>query len=217
VLSELERNTFWKQTNIDHAGARGDLGSSQSIAFRKGESALELRPSLKFDTLLVLATQFNLDDIFVIAGRFRALRPLQLGSAIPLSNDATEKATKKDDRVEYRTESFSDVWAMGWTWLLSSMARMGKPLALMLILATIGPAAAIDIDIALQSYTGATMTTPDVGTRLPIGLIGSYALIVTGLLTTAANNVLGPLMGISSVLWFIMRNDAAIRPGASWA
>lgn len=90
------------------------------------------------------------------------------------------------------------------------------PLAFMLFLMLIGSARALDNDIALQPYP-ANMIAPDPGHRASIGLVGTYALVVAGLLTTTAASLLGPLMGVSSVLWFIMRNDAAIKPSASWA
>lgn len=40
-------------------------------------------------------------------------------------------------------------------------------------------------------------------------LIGQYVVAFSGFLV-------GPLMGITSVLWLMMRNDAAISPKASW-
>lgn len=40
-------------------------------------------------------------------------------------------------------------------------------------------------------------------------LAGHHAVIISGTLT-------GPAMGISSVLWLVMRNDAAIEPRWSW-
>ncbi|KAF2267604.1 hypothetical protein CC78DRAFT_530695 [Lojkania enalia] len=40
-------------------------------------------------------------------------------------------------------------------------------------------------------------------------VIGSYVVILS-------KNSLGPLMGISSILWVMMRNDPAISPKLSW-
>lgn len=40
-------------------------------------------------------------------------------------------------------------------------------------------------------------------------LIGHYVLAFSGMLV-------GPWMGITSVLWLMMRNDAAIKPEVSW-
>jgi hypothetical protein len=101
--------------------------------------------------------------------------------------------------------------------VIPGIAKMRMPLALILTAALIGPASALDNEIALQPYAGASTMMPDPNIRFPIGLVGTYALIATGLLTTTTKNLLGPLMGISSVLWFIMRNDAAIKPSASWS
>ena len=102
--------------------------------------------------------------------------------------------------------------------ILSRFAQFRLSLAFMLIATLIGPATAFDNEIALHQYPGAaTFIVPDPGPRLPIGLVGTYILVVAGLLTTTAQNLLGPLMGISSVLWFIMRNDTAIKPSVSWA
>jgi hypothetical protein len=97
----------------------------------------------------------------------------------------------------------------------SIVTKFRLPMALMLFATLIGPVAALDNDIVLQQYPGTNMIVPHPEPHLPLGLIGTYVLIVAGLLTTA-KKLLGPLMGISSVLWFIMRNDAAIKPGTAW-
>jgi len=87
--------------------------------------------------------------------------------------------------------------------------------AFMLLATMIGRATAAD-ELALQPHPGANIVTMDRDQRLPFGLVGTYMLVVAGLLTTTAQTLLGPLMGVSSVLWFIMRNDAAIKPSISW-
>ena len=37
-----------------------------------------------------------------------------------------------------------------------------------------------------------------------------------GMAATVSGNLLGPLMGISSILWLMMRNDSAINPRLAW-
>jgi hypothetical protein len=100
---------------------------------------------------------------------------------------------------------------------LSSIVKLQIPLAFILVAALISPASAIEDEIALQGYHDTTATQPDAGPQFPLSLIGTYVLFVVGLVITATTNFSGPLMGISSVLWFMMRNDAAIKPSISWA
>jgi hypothetical protein len=52
--------------------------------------------------------------------------------------------------------------------------------------------------------------------RMAAGVCTGLLVIVGGHLSGAVKTLLGPLMGITSVLWFIMRNDAAVKPGFSW-
>lgn len=50
-------------------------------------------------------------------------------------------------------------------------------------------------------------------TRTPIFTI---CFLIGGYLVTFSSNTLGPLMGITSVLWLMMRNDLAISPKIAW-
>jgi hypothetical protein len=50
----------------------------------------------------------------------------------------------------------------------------------------------------------------------PIGTFFHVCLLIGGVAVTVSSNIIGPLMGISSVLWLMMRNDAAIDPRVSW-
>lgn len=126
---------------------------------------------------------------------------------------------KQAKRIKLRSHRSAVLPAavMGSLRMLSNVAKIKFPPAIMLLLVLVGSADALDNDIALQPYSGANMTAPETGLRIPIGLVGTYVLVAAGLLTTTATSLLGPLMGISSVLWFIMRNDAAIKPSVSWA
>lgn len=100
--------------------------------------------------------------------------------------------------------------------LISKVATQKRHAAFLLFLTLIGSASALDNEIALQPYQ-TIIGTPDPGNRIQLGLICTYIVMIAGVLTTATTNLLGPLMGVSSVLWFIMRNDAAIQPSIAWA
>ncbi|KAF2826156.1 hypothetical protein CC86DRAFT_406450 [Ophiobolus disseminans] len=82
------------------------------------------------------------------------------------------------------------------------------------LVALLDPVMAQD-ELALQLYSRADILVSDLDPRLPVNLAGTYMLVIAGLVTTA-QDLLGPLMGVSSVLWFIMRNDAAIEPSIAW-
>lgn len=96
-------------------------------------------------------------------------------------------------------------------------ARASPPVPIILVLlcalsSLFTPVVALDESLPLSHAT----TTQRGGYRVPIGfsftlliLIGHYAIAFSGTLV-------GPLMGITSVLWLMMRNDAAIDPKASW-
>jgi len=102
--------------------------------------------------------------------------------------------------------------------LFSHMVRLKIPLALLLCATVIGPVTAFDTpDTTLAQYPRANTIVPHPRPQMQMGLVGTYILVVAGLVTTTTKNLLGPLMGVSSVMWFIMRNDAAIKPSISWA
>ena len=46
--------------------------------------------------------------------------------------------------------------------------------------------------------------------------VATSMLLAGHRVVSASVTLVGPLMGISSVLWFVMRNDAAIKPKSSW-
>jgi hypothetical protein len=52
--------------------------------------------------------------------------------------------------------------------------------------------------------------------RFAAGALTGLVFLITGYLMGAARSFLGPLMGITSVLWFMMRNDPAVKPEISW-
>jgi len=99
------------------------------------------------------------------------------------------------------------------------------PLTLFLFFTNlIVPVAAMDNQIALapypvqNAYSGFTANPPPgFPIRIPLASIGTMAFFTVGYMVTMASQMLGPLMGVTSVLWFIMRNDAAVQPSFSWA
>lgn len=90
-------------------------------------------------------------------------------------------------------------------------------LAFLALATLIPPAAAVDFELvpagAFATTNGITQShIPEVAT----GTCTAVLFVFAGYLIGAARSMLGPLMGVSSVLWFIMRNDAAVKPGLSW-
>jgi hypothetical protein len=81
-----------------------------------------------------------------------------------------------------------------------------------IMLALVTPAAALDEPFALSSATASQHHNH----RLPIGLFLTLLILIGQHAVTFSGTLVGPLMGIASVLWLMMRNDAAISPKASW-
>jgi hypothetical protein len=50
----------------------------------------------------------------------------------------------------------------------------------------------------------------------PIGLFVTLLLLIGQSVAAFSRTLTGPMMGITSVLWLMMRNDSAISPKASW-
>lgn len=113
----------------------------------------------------------------------------------------------------------------------SSGIRIGKMTRCFAILAAVSmimPAAAMDHELvpvgasavtaaaAAAGAAAANVVDPNHIPTVAAGTCTGILFLCVGYLTGAARSLLGPLMGITSVLWFIMRNDAAIKPGLSW-
>lgn len=75
--------------------------------------------------------------------------------------------------------------------------------------AHIMPAAAADESRAISQ-------AQDGGHRVPIGLFIPLLVLIGQCVVAYFGALVGPLMGITSLLWLMMRNDAAIDPKASW-
>jgi hypothetical protein len=101
------------------------------------------------------------------------------------------------------------------------------PLTILLIFTNlIVSVAAMDNQISLATYPVPVQNTYGVFTanppprfpiRIPLATMGTIAFVAVGYMVTMASQLLGPLMGVTSVLWFVMRNDAAVQPSFSWA
>lgn len=82
--------------------------------------------------------------------------------------------------------------------------------------ALIAPAAAMDGQLVL----GRAFSVPGVEVHqvptIAIGTSTSMVFLCGGYLMGAARSFIGPMMGISSVLYFMMRNDAAVEPVFAW-
>ena len=74
------------------------------------------------------------------------------------------------------------------------------------------PANALDEPYALSTATA----SHHYGSRLPIGYFITVFLLIGQAVAAFSTTLVGPAMGITSVLWLIMRNDNAISPKASW-
>lgn len=107
------------------------------------------------------------------------------------------------------------------TWQPPSIAKFSQALrapmpwllAALLCSTLIAPVDALDDDAnALASVS----VHHGGNSRAPIGPFLQLCFLIGGLAVTFTSNMLGPLMGISSVLWLMMRNDPAIDPRLSW-
>ncbi|KAF2443746.1 hypothetical protein P171DRAFT_522244 [Karstenula rhodostoma CBS 690.94] len=93
---------------------------------------------------------------------------------------------------------------------------MSKCIAALTCAVLIAPAAAMDDQLVL----GRAFPIPDVEVHqvpmIAIGTLTSMLFLCGGYLMGAARSLVGPLMGVSSVLYFMMRNDAAVEPVLAW-
>lgn len=76
----------------------------------------------------------------------------------------------------------------------------------------ITPAAALDEPHALSTATAGHHHA----SRLPIGFFITLLLLIGQAVAAFSSTLVEPAMGITSVLWLMMRNDNAVSPKASW-
>jgi len=82
----------------------------------------------------------------------------------------------------------------------------------------IAPVAAME-NQALSRERIVPVTNPRFPYQTPAFAISSFTgmlIFCAACLLGTLKGWLGPLMGITSVLWFIMRNDPAVRPRLAW-
>jgi hypothetical protein len=83
-----------------------------------------------------------------------------------------------------------------------------------LLCATLIPhAAALDYEYALGPIRPQPLSSQGQARQ---GFFMQCCLLIGGVAFTISNSVLGPLMGISSMMWLMMRNDSAIDPRLAW-
>lgn len=99
---------------------------------------------------------------------------------------------------------------------ITQLRKCRLPCVLILIATMVNTVSVID-DLALQPHTGTGGIIPVPYLRHPMAFIGTYVVVGVGLGMSTVQNSLGPLVGCSSVLWFIMGNDSPIKPSISWA
>jgi hypothetical protein len=86
-------------------------------------------------------------------------------------------------------------------------------LSMLVVLALASPVAAADANLY------ASFRNPTNHRRSCRGLIGPIFVLLAFLgqnVLVFSGTLVGPLMGMTSMLWLIMRNDAAIDPEVSW-
>lgn len=62
----------------------------------------------------------------------------------------------------------------------------------------------------------AAQTDYTCGCEIPVSAAVATLLLAGHYVVAVTNTLTGPSMGILSVLWLVMRNDAAIEPKSSW-
>jgi hypothetical protein len=111
-----------------------------------------------------------------------------------------------------RVRLFVAVTPQSWDY---SHKRVHVPMWLILALSLvvlITPAAAFDEPHGLSTATAGQHHSP----RLPIGYFIALLLMIGQTVAAFSSTLVGPAMGVTSVLWLMMRNDDAISPRASW-
>jgi hypothetical protein len=91
--------------------------------------------------------------------------------------------------------------------------RVSKHLVLVLALSLmIMPAAALDEPHSLSHASASGIEAY----QTLIGICTTIALLIGQRLAAFSSTLIGPSIGVTSLLWLIMRNDPAIDPKASW-
>ena len=85
--------------------------------------------------------------------------------------------------------------------------------------ALVAPTAAMDQQLVLGSgpFAFPEAVGPHQIPPIAIGTCTGMLFLWGGYFMGAAKSVVGPMMGITSVLYFMMRNDEAVKPVLAWA
>jgi hypothetical protein len=96
--------------------------------------------------------------------------------------------------------------------------NISKCIAVLTYAALIAPTAAMDDHLVLErAFAVPGVMEVHQVPRIAIGTLTGMMFLCGGYLVGAARSLVGPLMGITSVLYFMMRNDAAVAPVFAWA
>ncbi|KAH6868048.1 hypothetical protein BKA58DRAFT_440510 [Alternaria rosae] len=94
--------------------------------------------------------------------------------------------------------------------------RLNRLLFAVMFLMLVMPASALDEPQALSPSAAAAAAGYYYHPRYPIGFFISLLFFIGQSFASFSSTLVGPAMGITSVLWLMLRNDSAISPRASW-
>ncbi|KAF2826159.1 hypothetical protein CC86DRAFT_25642 [Ophiobolus disseminans] len=95
--------------------------------------------------------------------------------------------------------------------------RPRKWLGLTVVAILVAPTMAVDDQIVpLSAHTAGEVDAHNIIPNVAFGTASGVIFLITGYLSSTTRTSVGPLMGISGVLWFIMRNDEAVKPSFAW-
>jgi len=94
--------------------------------------------------------------------------------------------------------------------------HLDRLLFAVLFMMLVKPATALDEPQALSPTAAAAAAGYYYHPRYPIGFFISLLLLIGQSFASFSSTLVGPAMGITSVLWLMLRNDSAISPRASW-
>ena len=78
------------------------------------------------------------------------------------------------------------------------------------------PVSALDEPQAVSSTAAAAAASYYYHPRYPIGFFISLLVLIGQSFASFSSTLVGPAMGVTSVMWLMLRNDSAISPRESW-
>lgn len=137
------------------------------------------------------------------------------GSLAIIPEDDTERESETQPRTSLEIDQTS-IGLMQKTIRCLEAGPTGKCVAALTWAALIAPAAAMDGQMVLGSAFPVPDVTLNQSPTIALGGLLSVLFLYGGLLMGVAKSLLGPMMGISSLLYFMMRNDSAVEPAFAW-